>query len=149
MFSKKSFLFFGWITTVFERFYDYHVLSYIFIYEVPFFSKGKLKNILNISVWQPNITERTIANNMIFVVKYRKPLLVNSLGEDIKQIMFDINKKEDSQFSIDTMETNRDHLHILLDIQPATSAASVCSRLKQMSTHKIWEIHSEILKKDF
>ncbi len=86
---------------------------------------------------------------MIFVVKYRKPLLVNSLGEDIKQIMFDINKKEDSQFSIDTMETNRDHLHILLDIQPATSAASVCSRLKQMSTHKIWEIHSEILKKDF
>ena len=125
------------------------MLSYIFIYEVPFFSKGKLKNILNISVWQPNITERTIANNMIFVVKYRKPLLVNSLGEDIKQIMFDINKKEDSQFSIDTMETNRDHLHILLDIQPATSAASVCSRLKQMSTHKIWEIHSEILKKDF
>jgi len=37
--------------------------------------------------------------HMIFVVKYRKPLLINSLGEDIKQIMFDISKKDYSKFS--------------------------------------------------
>jgi putative transposase len=86
---------------------------------------------------------------MIFVVKYRKPLLANGLEEDMKQIMFDISKKDDSQFTIDTMETDGDHLHMLLDIQPTTSAASVCSRLKQMSTHRIWEIHGEELKKNF
>ena len=33
---------------------------------------------------------------MIFVVKYRKPLLVNGLDEDVKQIMFDISKLDDS-----------------------------------------------------
>ena len=87
--------------------------------------------------------------HMIFVVKYRKLLLVNGLGEDIKQIIFDISKKEDSQFSIDTMEADKDHLHMLLDIEPTTSAASVCSRLKQMSTHRIWKIYLKILKKEF
>lgn len=87
--------------------------------------------------------------HMIFVVKYRKPLLDNGLEDDMKQIMFDISKMDDSQFTIDTMQTDKDHLHMLLDIQPTTSAASVCSRLKQMSTHRIWEIHGEILKTHF
>lgn len=76
-------------------------------------------------------------------------MLANGLEDDMKQIMFDISKKDDSQFTIDTMETDKDHLHMLLDIQPTTSVASVCSRLKQMSTHRIWEIHREALKKEF
>ena len=66
--------------------------------------------------------------HMIFVVKYRKLLLVGDLGEDIKQIMFDISKKEDSKFSIDTMEVDKDHLHMLLNI---------------------WELRKDELKKDF
>jgi len=86
---------------------------------------------------------------MIFVVKYRKPLLINSLGEDVKQIMFDISKKDDSKFSVDTMEVDRDHLHMLLDIEPTISAVSIVNRLKSMSTHRIWELRKDELKKDF
>jgi len=87
--------------------------------------------------------------HMIFVVKYRKPLLVGDLGEDIKQIMFDISKKEDSKFSVNTMEVDRDHLHMLLDIEPTISAVSIVNRLKFMSTHRIWELRKDELKKDF
>jgi len=86
---------------------------------------------------------------MIFVVKYRKPLLAGDLGEDIKQIMFDISKKEDSNFSVDTMEVDKDHLHMLLDIEPTVSAVSIVNRLKSMSTHRIWELRKNELKKDF
>ena len=87
--------------------------------------------------------------HMIFVVKYRKPLLAGDLGEDIKQIMFDISKKEDSNFSVDTMEVDKDHLHMLLDIEPTVSAVSIVNRLKSMSTHRIWELRKNELKKDF
>lgn len=87
--------------------------------------------------------------HMIFVVKYRKSLLINGLDDDMKQIMFEISKMDDSKFTIDTQECDKDHIHLLLDIEPTTSAASVCSRLKQMSTHRIWQMHAETLKKEF
>ncbi len=86
---------------------------------------------------------------MIFVVKYRKSLLINGLDDDMKQIVFDISKEDDSLFSVETQECDGDHLHLLLDIEPTTSAASVASRLKQMSTHRIWKKHGELLKKHF
>lgn len=87
--------------------------------------------------------------HMIFVVKYRKSLLNNGLDDDMKQIVFDISKEDDSLFSVETQECDGDHLHMLLDIEPTTSAASVASRLKQMSTHRIWKKHGELLKKHF
>jgi putative transposase len=87
--------------------------------------------------------------HMIFVVKYRKPLLTNGLDEDVKQIMFDISKLEDSLFTIDTQECDGDHIHMLLDIQPTVSPSAIASRLKQMSTHRMWEKHGGFLKTHF
>ena len=75
--------------------------------------------------------------HMIFVVKYRKSLLINGLENDMKQIMLDISRKRDGKFSIDAIETDRDHLHMLLDIEPILSSVSVVNRLKQMSVHRI------------
>jgi len=86
---------------------------------------------------------------MIFVVKYRKLLLVNDLGDDIKQIMFEISKKDDSKFAIETMEVDQDHIHLLLDIEPSVSAASICSRLKSESIHRIWQMRELDLRKKF
>ena len=86
---------------------------------------------------------------MIFVVKYRKELLVGEVSEDMKQIVFEISKLPDSLFSIDTMETDKNHIHMLIDIDPTVSASSIVSRIKSISTIKIWEKHEEELKKSF
>ena len=87
--------------------------------------------------------------HMIFVVKYRKSLLNNGLDDDMKQIMFDISKMDDSKFTIDTQETDSDHIHMLLDIEPTVSPVSIVNRLKSISTHRIWEKYSAFLKTHF
>ena len=87
--------------------------------------------------------------HMIFVVKYRKPLMFGEIDEDMKQIVHEISQSEDSLFSIETMESDNDHLHLLLDIEPTVSATSIAQRIKQMSTIKIWQKHSDALKKQF
>lgn len=87
--------------------------------------------------------------HMIFVVKYRKELLVDEIAEDMKQIVFEISKLPDSMFSIDTMETDKNHIHMLIDIDPTVSASSIVSRIKSISTVKIWEKHGKELTNSF
>lgn len=86
---------------------------------------------------------------MIFVVKYRKPLLTGDIDEDIKQIVLEVSQADDSLFSIVTMESDKDHLHMLLDVDPTVSATSIVSRLKQISTSRIWKKHGAELKSQF
>lgn len=85
--------------------------------------------------------------HIIFVTKYRKSIIVDEIDEDMKQIIFEISQLEDSLFSIDSMETDKDHVHMLVDIDPTVSASSIVGRIKQMSTDRIWKKHSVELKK--
>jgi len=85
--------------------------------------------------------------HLILVCKYRKSLIVGSLEEDLKQILFEISKI--SNFKIDTMESDRDHIHLLLDYEPKVSVSSIANRLKSISTNRIWKKHFEILKQEF
>ena len=87
--------------------------------------------------------------HIIFVTKYRKGLLTGEIDDNIKQIIYDISKKEDSLFSIESMETDQDHVHMLVDVDPSVSATSIVSRIKQMSTIEIWKKHGEELKKSY
>ena len=85
--------------------------------------------------------------HLIFVCKYRKKLLTGEIGNDIKQIIFEIGNQ--SAFKIDTMETDKDHIHLLLDITPQFSISSIVNRMKAISTNRIWKMHSSTLKKHF
>lgn len=87
--------------------------------------------------------------HIVLVTKYRKHILVDELNEDMKQIIFDISTMEDSLFSITTMETDQDHVHMLVDIDPTVSATSIVSRIKQISTNRIWKQYSSQLNKHF
>ena len=87
--------------------------------------------------------------HIIFVTKYRKELLFGEIDEDMKQIIFEISKLGDSLFSIDSMETDKDHIHMLVDIDPTVSATSIVSRVKQMSTDRIWKKHEIELRKNY
>jgi putative transposase len=83
---------------------------------------------------------------MIFVCKYRKKLLT-IYGETIKQIFQDISKQ--SEFTIMEMEGDKDHIHLLIKSSPKISTLQIARRLKQMSTHAIWEKHCNDLRLHF
>ena len=87
--------------------------------------------------------------HIIFVTKYRKEILVGEIDDDMKQSIYDISKMEDSLFSIDSMETDKDHVHMLVDIDPTVSASSIVGRIKQMSTDRIWKGHEAELRKSY
>ena len=85
--------------------------------------------------------------HLIFVCKYRKKLLQGKIDEDLKQIVFEICQS--SSFEIDIMETDKDHLHMLLNITPVYSISSIVNRLKSISTNRIWKLNQNILKRHF
>lgn len=85
--------------------------------------------------------------HLIFVCKYRKKLLINSLADDMKQIMFEISQKYD--FEIKVMESDLDHIHLLVSSTPQISVSQIVRVLKQESTIRIWKQYTKILRKQF
>ena len=66
----------------------------------------------------------------MFAVKYRKNLLTGKLNEDMIQLMFDIAKYK--KFSIDTIQSDINHMHILIDAHPTASAYEIAHILKRV-----------------
>lgn len=85
--------------------------------------------------------------HIVFAVKYRKKLLAGNIDTDMKQILFEI--AQEKGFEIDTMQSDIDHIHILVDVSPKFSAFQVVHQLKQISTFRIWKKYSHILKNHF
>lgn len=85
--------------------------------------------------------------HLIFVVKYRKKLLTESINDDILQKLFDISKKYD--FEIKAMNFDNDHLHMLISMKPSVSVSQIVRVLKQESTVYIWKKHKHFLKIHF
>jgi len=84
--------------------------------------------------------------HLILVCKYMKQLLIET-GDDCKQIIFEISKP--SNFTIDAMELDKNHIHLLLDIEPKLSVSSIVNRLKSISTNRLWKRPKNFLKPHF
>ena len=81
--------------------------------------------------------------HLIFVVKYRKPLV--SVFEDrIKEKILEIAQV--SRFEIDTMETDMDHIHLLISYEPNISISQIVRKLKSETAHDLWQRHPNRLK---
>lgn len=85
--------------------------------------------------------------HFVFAVKYRKNLIHDILKNDLIEIITDICLQK--KYTIDAIQSDGDHIHILLDIQPIVSAYEVAHQLKQISTYRIYKKHSSFLKKHF
>lgn len=82
---------------------------------------------------------------MIFVCKYRRKVLIGNFAESTKTIVQEIS--DSSDFEIETMEVDKDHIHLLIAYLPRTSIASICNRLKSLSTNRLWKLHASYLRK--
>ncbi len=74
-------------------------------------------------------------------------MLVGQLNDDIKQIFLSIASKSD--FDIEVMETDNDHVHFLIRYIPRWSISQIVRRLKQQSTSQIWQLHHSTLRKQY
>jgi putative transposase len=74
--------------------------------------------------------------HLIFTVKYRKHLLVK-YGDVVKAKMEEIASRND--FEIDTVEVDKNDIHLLVSYEPKVSIASMVRALKGETTHMLWE----------
>jgi putative transposase len=90
---------------------------------------------------RPNRAKHLIVYHLIFVVKYPKPLLI-PYGQGMKELLHQIAAGSD--FAIQAMEVDRDHVHLMVLSQPKLAPAQIVRRLKAESTGLIWQEHPEL-----
>ena len=88
-----------------------------------------------------NHSKFSLMYHLIFVVKYRKKLL-RKYSSDIKQLVFYVANKSD--FNISEMESDGDHIHLMVESEPKVSPLQIVRRLKQETTFRIWKLHPEL-----
>ena len=82
--------------------------------------------------------------HIILVSKYRKKLFNNKqMDDDVKQFIYESVRKQ--KCHIIQMETDKDHIHILLEYNPKQSISNIVQNIKQYSTYKMWNYHSKTL----
>ncbi|MCH3988028.1 MAG: IS200/IS605 family transposase [Lachnospiraceae bacterium] len=82
--------------------------------------------------------------HIIFVCKYRRKLLTGSFDEDLKQYLYDACVRY--HWYIKRMQSEKDHIHILLQYNPTDSITKIVSVLKQYSTYHAWRDHGAMLR---
>lgn len=78
------------------------------------------------------------------VTKYRRNILKGVIAQDVMQIIRDISMEHG--YEIDIMETDKNHIHLLVESKPILSSFAIVHKLKQISTFRIWKKHGEYLK---
>lgn len=90
-----------------------------------------------------NHSKYCLKAHIIFVTKYRKKVVNKGIRKSIKYIFAYIESK--SHFFIEQMETDNDHIHLLIDYEPKISILQIVRKLKQESTIYLWNQHNDFL----
>lgn len=69
--------------------------------------------------------------------KYRKNILDGELSEYMKRICLKIS--ENANFEIETVETDKNHIHFMITYSPSVSVSAIVRKLKQETTYTIWK----------
>lgn len=86
-----------------------------------------------------NHAKTKIRYHIIFSTKYRRKL-IEPIKDDLFKYMY-LAEEANKNFTIELMETDKDHIHFLLEIKPCESIANVIKILKQFSTYNVWKNH--------
>lgn len=81
--------------------------------------------------------------HIILVTKYRKRILFRDIRDDVKQSLFEICCRH--HWYIVRMETDKDHIHLLLQYPPMDSITRIVTTIKSYSTYHMWRKHHKQL----
>lgn len=85
--------------------------------------------------------------HFVLCTKYRLKILDGEIEQYVKQCLADIASKDG--YSIDIMETDLDHIHLLIDAKPTQSPFAIVHKLKGVSTYRLWKRFESKLKEHY
>ena len=91
-----------------------------------------------------NCRKFSLKVHIVLVTKYRKVLLVNGIDDFVKRACCYI--AEQHNWNIIAMETDKDHIHILLEYDTTERICDIISILKQQTTYYLWTKYFSFLK---
>ena len=80
--------------------------------------------------------------HLVWCVKYRRKVLVNEIEKSLKEILIQLCK--DHEITIEEMETDKDHIHMLISLKPQHYIPTVVKTLKGQSARRLFKLHPEI-----
>lgn len=83
--------------------------------------------------------------HIVLVTKYRKVLLQNGIDDFVKRSISYLADQND--WAIIAMETDKDHIHILLEYDATECICDIISIIKQRTTRWLWIRYRNILTK--
>lgn len=84
--------------------------------------------------------------HLIFSTKYRRKALTGINDRVLEAFRY---AEANSNVRIIEMNTDQDHIHLLITFKPALSIEQVVRRLKQLTTHYLWEHEPEHLREHY
>ena len=85
--------------------------------------------------------------HIVLVTKYRKKLLYGKVAEDVKQKIRELS--EIHRFNVITMETDTDHIHILLEYDTTDRVCDLVKVIKQQTNQYLWTRYQRFLSKQY
>jgi len=86
-----------------------------------------------------------IQYHIVWCVKYRHRILVEEIDARLKEILVQI--ASDNNFTISEIESDSDHIHLLVDCTPQHSIPSMIKALKGVSARLLFKEFPKIKKK--
>lgn len=86
--------------------------------------------------------------HLIFVCKYRRNLLgTNNISTDVKNLSIEFAEKHN--VTIRYMESDKDHIHYMIETVPNINLANFVKGLKSYITYHMWQKYNAYLSKCF
>ena len=80
-----------------------------------------------------------IQYHLVWCVKYRRSILYGEVDTDLKTILLQIS--QDNDFLITEMESDRDHIHLLIECKPQHYIPNIVKALKGVSARALFKKH--------
>ncbi|CZQ90993.1 Hypothetical protein Tpal_1342 [Trichococcus palustris] len=80
--------------------------------------------------------------HLVWSVKYRRKILVNQVEQSLKQIVRDICSAQ--EIEVEEIETDKDHIHLLISMKPQPYIPAVVKTLKGQSARRLFKLHPEM-----
>ena len=87
----------------------------------------------------------TIQYHIVWCTKYRHKIIQGKVKTTLKEIICQI--AENNNFRVEEMESDSDHIHLLIDCSPQHYIPNIIKALKGVSARLLFKAHPEIKKK--
>ena len=67
------------------------------------------------------------------------------MNDAVKRILIEVSSNSD--FCIEVMETDKDHVHLLVSATPKLSPLQIVRKLKQETTYRLWKEKESVLQR--